>query len=275
MQGLSPRNLKYMRQFALAYPNLEFVQASLAQITWYHHITLLTKVKDETQRLFYSQEVQKNGWSRDIMVAHIDNGYFARKGKAISNFKATLPPIQSDLAQQLTKDPYIFDFLTLTSEFQEKDLENALTNHITKFLLELGAGFAFLGKQYHLEVDKQDFYIDLLFYHTKLHCYFVIELKTGKFLPEYAGKLNFYLSLIDEKLRIETDQPSIGLLICQDKNKVVAEYSLKDVNKPIGISEYKLTESIPTNLKGTLPTIQSIETELQSAGRVNRKIPEE
>jgi predicted nuclease of restriction endonuclease-like (RecB) superfamily len=271
MQGLSSRNLKYMRQFAAAYPSLEFVQASLAQITWYHHITLLNKVKDETQRLFYVQEAQKHGWSRDVMVAQIDTGFFARKGKALSNFTATLPSPQSDLAQQLTKDPYLFDFLTLADDYQEKDLENALTDHITKFLLELGAGFAFLGRQYHLEVDNQDFFVDLLFYHVKLRCYVVIELKRGKFLPEFAGKLNFYLSVVDDQLRTEFDQPSIGLLICQDKNKVIAEYALKDVNKPIGISEYKLTESIPKNLKGILPTIADIERELQSPGRVNKK----
>lgn len=205
------------------------------------------------------------------MVTQIDSGYFARKGNALSNFTATLPSPQSSLAQQLTKDPYLFDFLTLADDYQEKDLENALTDHITKFLLELGAGFAFLGRQYHLEVDNQDFYIDLLFYHVKLRCYVVIELKRGKFLPEFAGKLNFYLSVVDDQLRTEFDQPSIGLLICQNKNKVIAEYTLKDVNKPIGISEYLLTESIPKDLKGTLPTIADIERELQSPGRVNKK----
>ena len=205
------------------------------------------------------------------MVTQIDSGYFARKGNALSNFTATLPSPQSNLAQQLTKDPYLFDFLTLADDYQEKNLENALTDHITKFLLELGAGFAFLGRQYHLEVDNQDFYIDLLFYHVKLRCYVVIELKRGKFLPEFAGKLNFYLSVVDDQLRTEFDQPSIGLLICQDKNKVIAEYALKDVNKPIGISEYQLTESIPKDLKGTLPTIADIKRELQSPGRVNKK----
>lgn len=263
MQGLSPRNLKYMRQFAAAYPSLDFVQAALAQITWYHHITLLNKVKDETQRLFYIQQTQTHGWSRDVMVAQIDSGFFARKGKATSNFTATLPSPQSDLAQQLTKDPYLFDFLTLRDDYQEKDLENALTDHITKFLLELGAGFAFVGKQYHLEVSNQAFYLDLLFYHLKLRAYVVIELKRGAFKPEYAGKLNFYLSVVDDQLKTELDQPSIGLLICQDKDKVIAEYALKDINKPIGISEYRLTEHIPNNLKGTLPTIEDLERELQ------------
>lgn len=271
MQGLSPRNLKYMRQFAAAYPSLDFVQGSLAQITWYHHITLLAKVKNETERLFYVQETQKHGWSRDVMVAQIDSGFGARKGKALSNFKLTLPAPQSDLAQQLTKDPYLFDFLTLQDDYLEKDLENALINHITKFLLELGAGFAFVGRQYHLEVSDQDFYLDLLFYHLKLRAYIVIELKRGDFKPEYAGKLNFYLSVVDAQLKTEFDQPSIGLLICQDRDKVIAEYALKDIHKPIGISEYRLTDHIPNDLKGTLPTIEELERGLQRPGRVSRK----
>ncbi len=271
MIGLSSRNLKYMRQFAAAYPDYEFVQVALAQITWYHHITLLQKVKNETERLFYIRETQKHGWSRDIMVAQIETGYHKRKGKAQSNFVTKLPSPQSDLAQQITRDPYIFDFLSLSEDFGERDLEQALTHHITTFLLELGAGFAFVGKQYPIIVDGQEFYIDLLFYHIKLRCYVVVELKTGKFLPEFAGKLNFYLSVVDDTLRTSFDQPSIGLLICKEKNKVVAEYALKDMGKPIGISEYELTGSVPRNLKGTLPTIKDIEKSLQMPGRVNRK----
>lgn len=264
MQGLSVRNLKYMRQFAKAYSDPEFVQASLAQITWYHHITLLGKIKDESDRLFYIQETAKNGWSRDIMVMQIESGYQKRKGKAITNFENRLPPTQSDLAQQVTKDPYLFDFVSLADDYKEKDLENELTDHIVKFLLELGAGFAFVGRQYHLDVAGSDFYIDLLFYHLKLRSYVVIELKTGKFVPEFAGKLNFYLSVVDDVLKTDLDQPSIGLLICQDKNKVVAEYALKDINKPIGISEYKITDNIPKNLKGKLPSIEELEKELES-----------
>ncbi|SDF51061.1 Predicted nuclease of restriction endonuclease-like (RecB) superfamily, DUF1016 family [Dyadobacter soli] len=217
MQGLSTRNLKYMRQFALAYPDQEFVQVILAQISWYHHITLLNKVKNDAERHFYIAEAHKNGWSRDVMVAQIDSSYYQRKGKAITNFSSALSSPQSDLAQQMTKDPYIFDFLALTDQCQEKELEDALTNHVMKVLLELGAGFAFVGKQFQIEVDKQPFYIDLLFYHLKLRCYVVVELKKGKFLPEYAGKLNFYLSLADERLKTDFDAPSIGLLICQEK----------------------------------------------------------
>ena len=198
------------------------------------------------------------------MVLQIESGYLKRKGKAITNFENRLPPIQSDLAQQVTKDPYLFDFISLADDYKEKDLENALTDHIVKFLLELGAGFAFVGRQYHLDVAGSDFYIDLLFYHLKLRSYVVIELKTGKFIPEYAGKLNFYLSVVDDVLKTDLDQPSIGLLICQDKNKVVAEYALKDINKPIGISEYKITDSIPKNLKGKLPSIEELEKELEA-----------
>jgi predicted nuclease of restriction endonuclease-like (RecB) superfamily len=263
MQGLSPRNLKYMRQFAASYKDLSFVQGPLAQISWYHHITLLSKVKDEQARLFYIAETARHGWSRDIMVLQIDSKYRERKGAAQTNFPTTLPAPQSDLAQQMVKDPYIFDFLSLADDYKEKDLENALTEHITKFLLELGAGFAYIGKQYHLEVGEEDYFLDLLFYHIKLRCYVVIELKRGKFKPEYAGKLNFYLSVVDDKLRTEHDQPSIGLLVCQDKDKVVAEYALKDVNKPIGVTKYQLTESIPDKLKGSLPSIEDLEKGLK------------
>lgn len=271
MQGLSARNLKYMRQFAAVYPDPEFVQATLAQIPWYHHITLLNKVKSHDERIFYVKEAYKNGWSRDLMVAQIDSRYYKRKGKAISNFSSALPSPQSDLVQQITKDPYIFDFLNLTDLCQEKELEEALTDHVMKFLLELGAGFAFVGKQVHIEVGDQDFYIDLLFYHVKLHCYVVIELKKGKFMPEYAGKLNFYLSVADDKLKTEIDQPSIGLLICQDKNGVIAEYALRDLTKPIGISQYQLIEAIPKNLKASLPSIKTIEEQIGQTKRLPKK----
>lgn len=271
MQGLSARNLKYMRQFAAIYPDPEFVQATLAQIPWYHHITLLNKVKSHEERLFYVKEAYKNGWSRDVMVAQIDSRYFKRKGKAISNFSSPLPSPQSDLVQQITKDPYIFDFLNLTDSCQEKELEDALTDHVMKFLLELGAGFAFVGKQVHIEVGDQDFYIDLLFYHVKLHCYVVVELKKGKFMPEYAGKLNFYLSVADDKLKSEGDQSSIGLLICQDKNGVIAEYALRDLTKPIGISQYELIEAIPKSLKASLPSIKVIKQEIGQSKPSPRK----
>jgi predicted nuclease of restriction endonuclease-like (RecB) superfamily len=262
MQGISPRNLKYMRKFAATFPDLPIVQLPVAQISWAHHVIMLDKVKDQQEREFYIYKAIENGWSRDILSLQIKSNLYGRQGKAVTNFEARLPSPQSDLAQQMLKDPYVFDFLSLREDYQEKDLENALTDHITKFLLELGAGFAFLGKQYHLEVGEEDFYLDLLFYHVKLHCYVVIELKRGKFKPEYAGKLNFYLSVVDDKLRTNGDQPSIGLLICQDKNKVLAEYALKDVNKPIGVTQYELTESIPDDLKGSLPTIEDLEREL-------------
>ncbi|WP_229376406.1 PDDEXK nuclease domain-containing protein [Fibrella aquatilis] len=270
MHGLSRRNLFYMRKFAEAYPSNEFVQRPVAQLPWAHHVILLDKVKTAEIRDFYVAKSLENGWSRDILSLQIKSGLHERQGKAISNFDDRLPALQSDLAQQLTKDPYLFDFLTLQDDYQEKDLENALTSHITKFLLELGAGFAFVGKQYHLEVGDQDFYIDLLFYHLKLHCYVVIELKRGKFQPEFAGKLNFYLSVVDDQLKTAADQPSVGLLICQDKDKVVAEYALKDINKPIGIAEYRLTESIPADLQGTLPSVEDLERESSQATKVDQ-----
>lgn len=263
MKGLSHRNVKYMRQFAAAYPDFTIGQRSVAQLSWSHHVILMDKVKGDEERLFYMAKALEHGWSRDMLSLQIKSGLHQRQGKAITNFESRLPSPQSDLAQQLTKDPYLFDFLTLRDDYQEKDLENALTDHITKFLLELGAGFAFVGKQYHLEVSNQDYHLDLLFYHVKLRAYVVIELKRGAFKPEYAGKLNFYLSVVDDQLKTEMDQPSIGLLICQDKDKVIAEYALKDINKPIGISEYRLTDHIPGNLKGTLPTIEDLERELQ------------
>ncbi|MBD2704871.1 DUF1016 domain-containing protein [Spirosoma sp. BT702] len=270
MQGLSRRNLLYMRKFAEEFSDPDFVQRPVAQLPWSHYVILMDKVKQLDDRLFYIAKALEHGWSRDVLSLQIKSGLHKRQGKAISNFKNSLPAPQSDLAQQLTKDPYLFDFLTLRQDYQERDLEDALTNHITKFLLELGAGFAFVGKQYHLDVSNQDFYLDLLFYHLRLRCYVVIDLKRGRFEPEYAGKLNFYLSVVDDQLKTEADQPTIGLLICQDKDKVIAEYALKDIHKPIGISEYRLTENIPTEFKGTLPTIEDLERELQLPSRISR-----
>ncbi|RNI24038.1 PDDEXK nuclease domain-containing protein [Rufibacter latericius] len=265
LQGFSYRNLLYMRQFASVYPVPEFTQQPVAQLPWAHHVVLLDKVKNEQERAFYIHKSIENGWSRNVLGLQIKSNLYQRQGGSLTNFGLKLPSPQSDLAQEMLKDPYVFDFLTLTEDYQEKDLEGALTQHITKFLLELGAGFAFVGRQYHLEVGGQDFYMDLLFYHLRLRCYVVIELKRGKFLPEYAGKLNFYLSVVDDLLKTEHDQPSIGLLICQDKNKVVAEYALKNIDKPIGVSEYQLTEAIPDNLKGSLPTIEDLERELEDS----------
>lgn len=264
MQGFSSRNLKYMRAFAAAYRDETFVQEVLAQITWYHNITLLDKVKYPAEREWYIHETIENGWSRNVLVLQIKNDLYHRQGKAISNFRKTLPPPQSDLAHQVLKDPYIFDFLTIDKEAHERALEKELVNHITKFLLELGAGFAFVGKQFHLEISGQDFYIDLLFYHTRLHCYVVVELKVGEFKPEYAGQINFYLSALDDLVKAPEDNPSIGIILCATKDRILAEYALRDMRKPIGVAEWKtkLTRSLPAKLKKDLPTIEEIEAEL-------------
>lgn len=231
-------------------------------LPWGHNILLMEKIKDNQKREWYMKQCLEKGWSRNILDIHIQNQSYEREGKATTNFDRTLPPIHSDMAQQTLKDPYIFDFLTIATEFQERELECELIKHLQEFLIELGVGFAFVGRQYHIVVGKSDFYIDLLFYHLKLRCYVVIELKKGAFKPEYAGKLNFYLNVADEKLRQKDDQPSIGLILCQDKNKVVAEYALKNINKAIGVSEYQLTQSLPEELKSSLPTIDEIEREL-------------
>ena len=236
--------------------------SQITQIPWGHNIVIITKCKNLPEALYYVQNTITHNWSRSVLVHQIESGLYKREGKAVNNFAATLPKPQSDLAKQTLKDPYIFDFLQLTKEYDERDLENGLTQHVSKFLLELGAGFSYLGRQYHLEVAGEDFYIDLLFYHVKLHCYVVIELNTTKFQPEDAGKLNFYLSAVDDILRTPQDQPTIGILICKDKIKTIAEYALRDINKPMGVSEYQLTESLPENLKGSLPSIEEIEAEL-------------
>ncbi len=262
MKGFSTRNINYMRKLAEAYPDASFVQQAVAQIPWGHNVRVLDQVKAPKEREWYLHQVIEHGWSRDILVMQIESGLYERKGKSVTNFKKTLPEVQSDLAHQVLKDPYVFDFLSLGDEAQEREVEKELVHHITKFLLELGAGFSFVGRQYHLEVGDDDFYIDLLFYHLRLRCYVVIELKTGKFKPEYAGQLNFYLAAIDDKLRHPDDKATIGLLLCKDKNKLVAEYALKDVTKPIGVSEYKIIKSIPAKLKSSLPTVEELEKEL-------------
>lgn len=289
IKGFSERNLKRMTRFYREYPNLSHnVPQPAAQINiiekkdaikvpqpaalllelvgcipWFHHVILFEKVKDLTARLWYMRQTIKNGWSRNVLELQIKNSTYARASKAITNFKQTLPPPQSDLARQTLKDPYIFDFLSLDTEFRERELEAGLLHHLEKFLLELGAGFAFVGRQYHLDIGNDDFYIDLLFYHLKLHCYVVIELKRGKFLPEYAGKMNFYLNAVDDLLRHGDDNLSIGLILCQEKNRVVAEYALREMNKPIGISQYELTRALPEDLQSSLPTIEDIEAELE------------
>lgn len=233
------------------------------QLPWSHIKILLDKVSDYKETLFYINQTIENGWSRDVLALQIKSDLFARQGAAISNFKNTLPEPQSDLAQQTIKDPYSFDFLTMTRPFNERDIENQLVEHITKFLLELGKGFAFVGRQYHMEVGETDYYMDLLFYHIKLKCYVVIELKNSKFIPEYAGKLNFYLSAVDSLLKTDSDNPTIGILLCRDKNKIETEFALRDINKPMGVSEFTLTEILPEELRGSLPTVEEIEEDMK------------
>ncbi len=235
----------------------------ITQIPWGHNIAIVTKCKNIDEALYYVQCTLAHNWSRSVLVHQIESGLYNREGKAVTNFALTLPKSQSDLAIQTLKDPYVFDFLTMTKDYNERELENALVAHVRQFLLELGAGFAYMGKQIALQVGEREFFIDLLFYHTKLHCYVVVELKVVDFETEHAGKLNFYLKAIDSQLRTDRDQPTIGILICKKKDKIVAEYALSDVNKPIGVSEYRLTESIPDTFKGSLPTIEQIEAELR------------
>jgi predicted nuclease of restriction endonuclease-like (RecB) superfamily len=262
MKGFSPRNLKYMRAFAEAWPDRRIVQQLAAQLPWFHSCTLLDRVKEHSAREWYARQAIEHGWSRNVLVAQIETGLHKRAGKALTNFKTTLAPPHSDLAQQTLKDPYVFDFLTLGPNAQERDLERGLIEHVRHFLLELGVGFAFVGSQVHLDIGGEDFFLDLLFYHLKLRCFVVIDLKMGSFKPEYAGKMNFYLSAVDAQLRHEGDQPSIGLVLCKEKNKVIVEYSLRDTSKPIGVSAYKLLEKLPARLKGSLPTIEQLEAGL-------------
>ncbi len=262
MKGFSPRNLKYMRRFAEVWAEEQFVQQVAAQLPWFHNCVLLDKVTDRDERVWYAQAAIQHGWSRAILVHQIESGLHRRQGKAITNFDRALLPPQSDLAQEVTKDPYNFDFLMLGEAARERDLERGLLEHLQKFLLEMGVGFAFVGRQYSLTVGGEEFRIDLLFYHLKLRCYVVIELKTVPFQPEFAGKMNFYLSAVNNLLRHADDQPSIGLILCKTKNRVVAEYALEDYSKPIGISEYRLAESLPEQIQGSLPTIEELESEL-------------
>ena len=248
-KGYSVRNLKYMAKFAETYSEREFVQQVVAQIPWGHNI----------------EKSAENGWSRNVLVHQIESRLYQRQVLAdkITNFERRLPSPQSELAVQTMKDPYVFDFIPFKEDMLERDIEQALVRDVTKLLLELGTGFAFLGNQYHLNVGGDDFYIDLLFYNLNLRCYVVIELKTGDFKPEYVGQLNFYLSAVDGILKKEQDNPSIGLLLCKSKNNVVAEYSLKDVSKPIGVSEYKITSNLPDDLEKQLPSVEDIQKRIK------------
>jgi predicted nuclease of restriction endonuclease-like (RecB) superfamily len=265
MRGFSPRNLKYMRAFAEAWPEAEMVQQAAARLPWFHLCTLLDKLNTREERDWYLARALQHGWSRSILVLQIETNARERTGRATTNFEASLPPPQSDLARESIKDPYRVDFLGIGDAAQERTVEDALVAHISRFLLELGAGFAFVGRQVHLEVGGEDFYLDLLFYHLRLRCYVVVELKAGEFRPEHAGKLNFYLSAVDAQVRDERDNPTIGLVLCRTKNRIIAEYALRDTNKPIGVAEYQLVQSLPTPLETSLPSIEQLERELEEA----------
>jgi predicted nuclease of restriction endonuclease-like (RecB) superfamily len=280
--SVSARNIWHARAFYLAYSQAPqalkqavsdlrsgkeaaVLPQPVSEIPWGHNILLLQKLKDPIQRLWYAQQAIANGWSRSMLLHWIESDLYARQGKAVTNFPATLPPPQSDLAGELVKDPYNFDFLTLRTDVAERELEQGLLDHIRRFLLELGAGFAFVGQQVHLEVAGEDYYLDLLFYHLRLRCFIVIDLKAQPFKPEHAGKMNFYLSAVDDLLCHPDDKPSIGLILCKSRNKIIAEYALRDVAKPVGVARYvtRLVESLPAKLKGALPAPKEIEAELR------------
>ncbi len=301
VKGFSERNLKYMIRFYREYETapivqqaaaqlplardlafvsevspppvakspdtspLSIVQQLAAQLPWFHHVLLMEKIKHLPTRVWYMQQTILNGWSRNTLSLQIAACAHERHGRAVTNFADRLPPSQSDLAAQTIKDPYIFDFLTLEEPFHERELETGLLVHVEKFLLELGQGFAFVGRQYHLDVGQDDFYLDLLFYHLRLRCFVVVDLKKGPFKAEYAGKMNFYCNVVDDRLRHPTDQSTVGLILCQDENRLVAEYALRGVNKAIGVSEYRLTRALPASLKSSLPSIREIEAELSTS----------
>jgi predicted nuclease of restriction endonuclease-like (RecB) superfamily len=263
MKGFSPRNLAYMKTFAEAYPDERILQQLAAKIPWFHNCMLLEKVKDPERRIWYLQQTIQNGWSRSSLISQIDGSLYERIGAAQTNFEQTLPQPQSDLAQEMLKNPYTFDFLSLGGKSLERDLENALVDHIRDFLLELGVGFAFIGNQFPIQVSGREYRIDLLFYHYKLHCFVVIDLKTTEFEPEFSGKMNFYVSAIDDLVKSPEDNPSIGIILCKTQDHTIVEYALRDMNKPIGVSTYQIRDALPDKLKGSLPTIEQLEVELQ------------
>jgi predicted nuclease of restriction endonuclease-like (RecB) superfamily len=306
LKGLSPRNLRYMRDFAVAYPQFGILQAPLAklpdssaqpaqppllhpsvakletasilqaplaklsdiqsilgQISWYHHITLLEKVKSLDERIFYIRKTIENGWSRNVMLHHIGSNLYKRQGRALTNFEATLPQHQSILAKETLKNPYIFDFLSISEEMQERDVEQSLIRHIRKFMLELGKGFAYVGNQYNLNVDGDDYFLDLLFYNYHLHCFVIFELKIGDFKPEYAGKLNFYVNTVNEQIKGKSDNPTIGVLLCKTPNDTVIRFTLKGISTPLGVADYKLAQSLPQKFKSQMPTVKELEEALE------------
>ena len=262
--GFSIRNMKYMAKFSATYHDPEFVQRALHKLPWRHNIVIMDKVKDQIQREWYIASTIENGWTRDTLVYQIESDLYQRQVsvKKIANYDRLLPESQGELARQTMKDPYIFDFIAAKGKIIEKEVERELVLNISKLLLELGKGFAFVGNQYHLEVEGEDFYIDLLFYHLELRCYVVIELKTGNFRPEFAGKLNFYLSAVDDLLKKEYDNPSIGILLCKNKRGMIAEYALKDITKPIGVTEYRLLETLPQEYEKMLPSVEDIKSRI-------------
>ncbi|MEI6375964.1 MAG: PDDEXK nuclease domain-containing protein [bacterium] len=262
MKGLSASNLKYMRFFAQECPDRLIGQQAADQLPWFHIVTLITKLAEPHLRDWYAREAIRNAWPRDTLTVQIKNQLHLRQGSAVTNFSERLPSHQAGLAIQILKDPYHFDFLGIGDEAHERDIEAALIRHITRFLLELGAGFAFLGRQFRVEVAGDEFFIDLLFYHTRLKCYVVVELKAQAFKPEHAGQLNFYLSAVDAQIKAPEDKPTIGLLLCRTQNRLVAEYSLSGIDKPIGVAEYQLVRALPTPLDTSLPSIEEIEAEL-------------
>ncbi len=269
MKGFSLRNLKYIRQWFTFWSQAEIGQQLVAQLTaipWGHNLAIISKCPSQAEALYYVHQTQVHGWSRAVLTHQIESGLWQREGRALNNFAQTLPAPQSDLAAQVLKDPYVFDFLSLTSEHTERELEKALTEHITQFLLELGAGFAYMGRQVPLQVGEREFFLDLLFYHARLHCYVVVELKTVDFEPEFAGKLNFYCKAVDAQMKGEHDAPTIGLLLCKSKDRLVAEYALSDIHKPLGLASYQLSHELPQALRDKLPSIEALEMELEGVG---------
>ena len=272
MTGLSARNLGYMKAFAEAYPDSDFLQQVVAKLPWGHNVRLLEAVKDPAERKWYAQQSIEHGWSRNVLVHQIEGGLFQRQGKAVTNFSRTLPAEQSELAQQLIKDPYNFEFLSLGADMLERELERGLLEHLRSTILELGKGFAFVGSQYHLEVGGQDYYLDLLFYHLRLRCFVVIDLKIEEFKPEFAGKMNFYLSAVDDQLRHHSDASTIGIILCKGRNEVVVEYALRESNRPMGVAAYKLSSALPDKLRSELPTVEEFARDFPAFSLVRLRI---
>jgi len=266
IKGFSSRNLKYMRYFAEHCPAQAFGQQAAAQLPWFHIVTLLTKLSTTGVRAWYAEQAVVGGWSRVTLELNIRNRLHERQGQAVTNFDVRLPVPHSELAHETLKDPYLFDFLGLGDDAHEREIENALVRHITRFLLELGSGFAFVGRQFRLEIEGDEFFVDLLFYHTRLKCYVVVELKATAFKPEHAGQLNFYLAAVDKRVKAPDDKSTIGLLLCKTKKRTVAEYALSGIDKPIGVAEYQLVRALPEPLLTSLPTVEELESELEAIG---------